>query len=166
MAKKVLVGLVTAWRLAGKPTRRSSSAVNATIEGVVFAPSNDGHVRAYASADGTVVWDFDTMRDFLKGKPKVQFKKPGSTKISIGDQRSIPDVTCATISSAKSRIENAGFTASVGQEVESNCPKGTAAGTNPGGRTIKGGYVSIEISKGKDDEKPDGPGKPKPPRRR
>src|SRR6185312_8174029 len=39
MAKNVLVGLVTAWRLAGRPTRRSSSEVNATMEGVVFAPS-------------------------------------------------------------------------------------------------------------------------------
>jgi beta-lactam-binding protein with PASTA domain len=109
------------------------------------------------------VWN--TMADYLRGKPKVQFKKPGSSKISIGDQRSIPDVTCATIASAKNRIENAGFTASIGQEVESNCPKGTAAGTSPGGRTIKGGYVSIEISKGKDDE-PKEPNKPKPPRRR
>src|SRR5271157_3789694 len=39
MAKKVRSGLVTAWRLAGWPTRRSPSSVNATIEGVVRAPS-------------------------------------------------------------------------------------------------------------------------------
>jgi len=39
MAKKVLSGLVTAWRLAGWPTRRSPSSVKATIEGVVRAPS-------------------------------------------------------------------------------------------------------------------------------
>ncbi|MEV4706998.1 hypothetical protein, partial [Actinoplanes sp. NPDC049316] len=32
----------------------------------------------------------DTMRDYMKGKPKVQFKKPGDRKISVGDQRSIP----------------------------------------------------------------------------
>src|SRR5206468_436710 len=32
-------GLVTAWRLAGWPTRRSPSSVNATIEGVVRMPS-------------------------------------------------------------------------------------------------------------------------------
>ncbi|KAL2299570.1 hypothetical protein Nmel_014233, partial [Mimus melanotis] len=30
---------VTAWRLAGIPTRRSPSAVNATTDGVVRAPS-------------------------------------------------------------------------------------------------------------------------------
>ena len=39
MAKNVLNGLVTAWRLAGRPTSFSSSAVKATIEGVVFMPS-------------------------------------------------------------------------------------------------------------------------------
>src|ERR1700756_2116503 len=32
-------GLVTAWRLAGWPTSRSPSSVNATIEGVVRPPS-------------------------------------------------------------------------------------------------------------------------------
>src|SRR5512141_724146 len=32
-------GLVTAWRLAGWPTRRSPSSVKATIEGVVRMPS-------------------------------------------------------------------------------------------------------------------------------
>ena len=39
MAKKVFSGLVTAWRLAGWPTRRSPSSVKATMEGVVRAPS-------------------------------------------------------------------------------------------------------------------------------
>src|SRR5215203_2745528 len=35
----VLSGLVTAWRLAGWPIRRSPSLVMATIDGVVRAPS-------------------------------------------------------------------------------------------------------------------------------
>src|SRR3954470_10193251 len=39
IAKKVRSGLVTAWRLAGWPTRRSPSSVKATIDGVVRAPS-------------------------------------------------------------------------------------------------------------------------------
>src|SRR5436305_2843253 len=38
-AKMVRSGLVTAWRLAGCPTRRSPSSVKATIEGVVRMPS-------------------------------------------------------------------------------------------------------------------------------
>src|SRR5438270_7065014 len=39
MAYSVLVGLVTAWRLADWPTRRSPLSVNATMLGVVRAPS-------------------------------------------------------------------------------------------------------------------------------
>src|SRR5271155_3015540 len=38
-AKKVRSGLVTAWRLAGWPTRRSPSSLKATIDGVVRIPS-------------------------------------------------------------------------------------------------------------------------------
>src|SRR3984885_13631332 len=39
MAKKVRSGLVTAWRLAGWPTRRSPSSLKATMDGVVRMPS-------------------------------------------------------------------------------------------------------------------------------
>jgi polyvinyl alcohol dehydrogenase (cytochrome) len=34
------------------------------IPGVVFSGSQDGHLRAYASADGGIVWDFDTAQTF------------------------------------------------------------------------------------------------------
>src|SRR3954466_10099809 len=39
MAKKVCSGLVTPWRLAGWPIRRSPSGAKATMDGVVRAPS-------------------------------------------------------------------------------------------------------------------------------
>ncbi len=39
MAKKVLDGLVTAWRLAGWPTTRSPSSWMPTTDGVVRTPS-------------------------------------------------------------------------------------------------------------------------------
>ncbi len=39
IANRVFSGLVTAWRLAAWPTRRSPASVKATIEGVVRAPS-------------------------------------------------------------------------------------------------------------------------------
>jgi polyvinyl alcohol dehydrogenase (cytochrome) len=51
----------------GKPSRACSgaqfSAVTA-IPGVVFSPSNDGAVRAFSTADGSLVWAFDTNREF------------------------------------------------------------------------------------------------------
>jgi polyvinyl alcohol dehydrogenase (cytochrome) len=34
------------------------------IPGVVFAGSLDGHLRAYDAHDGSVIWDFDTDREF------------------------------------------------------------------------------------------------------
>src|SRR5512144_1448608 len=39
MANRVFSGLVTDWRFAGCPTSRSPASVNATIDGVVRAPS-------------------------------------------------------------------------------------------------------------------------------
>lgn len=34
------------------------------IPGVVFVGSQDGHLRAHDATDGSVLWDFDTVRDF------------------------------------------------------------------------------------------------------
>ncbi len=42
----------------------AQSAAVSGMPGAVFVGSNDGHVRAYATADGTVLWDFNTMRSF------------------------------------------------------------------------------------------------------
>lgn len=39
-------------------------AAAALIPGVVFSGSEDGHMRAYATAGGATVWDFDTARSF------------------------------------------------------------------------------------------------------
>ncbi|AEV88994.1 glycosyl transferase [Actinoplanes sp. SE50] len=88
-----------------------------------------------------------TLKDYMKGKPSVQFKTPGNDKISIGDLKSVPDVTCDPLSTAKDKIELAGFDPVEGPSVDSDCPAGTAAGTDED-RTIKGGAVTIQISKG------------------
>ncbi|MEV6341795.1 transglycosylase domain-containing protein [Actinoplanes sp. NPDC051851] len=98
-----------------------------------------------------------SLRDYMEGKPSVQFKTPSSDKISVGEQRSIPDVTCDSISTAKDRIEGAGFEAVTGSSVESSCPKGTAAGTSPDGKTVKGGTVVIEVSAGKEEDEKETP---------
>ncbi|MGX6603905.1 transglycosylase domain-containing protein [Micromonosporaceae bacterium Da 78-11] len=104
---------------------------------------------------------YNTLGDYMKGKPKVQFKEPGDRKIAVGDQKSIPDVTCSSIGAATSRLEDAGFSVTVGSSVDSTCPEGTAADTNPSGSTIKGGVVVIETSNGKGN-KPEEPGAPTP----
>jgi polyvinyl alcohol dehydrogenase (cytochrome) len=42
----------------------AQSAAVSVIPGVVFSGSIDGHVRAYDTGDGRIIWDFDTARDF------------------------------------------------------------------------------------------------------
>jgi polyvinyl alcohol dehydrogenase (cytochrome) len=41
------------------------------IVGAVFSGSMDGHIRAFSTADGKLLWDFDTQRDFdtINGVP-------------------------------------------------------------------------------------------------
>ncbi len=42
----------------------AQSAAVTAIPGVVFSGSLDGHLRAYATEDGKILWDFDTARAF------------------------------------------------------------------------------------------------------
>jgi polyvinyl alcohol dehydrogenase (cytochrome) len=49
----------------------AQSAAVTAIPGVVFSGSVDGHLRAYSSSTGEVLWDTDTEREFdtVNGKP-------------------------------------------------------------------------------------------------
>jgi polyvinyl alcohol dehydrogenase (cytochrome) len=42
----------------------AQSAAVSAIPGVAFSGSEDGHLRAYAAADGKIVWEFDTVRSY------------------------------------------------------------------------------------------------------
>jgi polyvinyl alcohol dehydrogenase (cytochrome) len=42
----------------------AQSAAVSAIPGVAFSGSVDGHIRGYSTADGKIVWDFDTIRDY------------------------------------------------------------------------------------------------------
>jgi polyvinyl alcohol dehydrogenase (cytochrome) len=49
----------------GKNSCAAAQAASiSAIPGVVFSGSLDGHLRAYATDSGKVVWDFDAGRDF------------------------------------------------------------------------------------------------------
>jgi len=49
----------------------AQSAAVTAIAGAVFSGALDGHMRAWSSTDGRVIWDFDTAREFptVNGKP-------------------------------------------------------------------------------------------------
>jgi len=50
--------------VSGRGCNAAQSAAVTVIDGVVFSGSNDGSLRAYAAADGSLVWEFDTNREF------------------------------------------------------------------------------------------------------
>ena len=50
---------------SGRGCNAALSAAITVIPGVIFAGSNDGALRAYHTTDGSVIWEFDTNREFL-----------------------------------------------------------------------------------------------------
>ena len=42
----------------------AQSAAVSACAGVAFSGSVDGHMRAYSTADGRVMWEFDTIRTY------------------------------------------------------------------------------------------------------
>jgi polyvinyl alcohol dehydrogenase (cytochrome) len=42
----------------------SQSAAVTAISGAVFSGALDGHLRAYSTKDGAILWDYDTIRDY------------------------------------------------------------------------------------------------------
>jgi len=61
-----------AWYAAPQPPKCSGRGCNAAqsaaltaIPGAIFSGSNDGVLRAYSTTDGSVIWEFDSNREFL-----------------------------------------------------------------------------------------------------
>jgi polyvinyl alcohol dehydrogenase (cytochrome) len=49
---------------AGRGCNAAQSAAVTAIPGAVFSGSNDGALRVYSTADGAILWEFDTNREF------------------------------------------------------------------------------------------------------
>ncbi|HWP85481.1 MAG TPA: PQQ-binding-like beta-propeller repeat protein [Terriglobia bacterium] len=47
-----------------KPCSPAQAAAVTAIPGVVFSGSVDGRMRAYSAADGRILWEYDTVREF------------------------------------------------------------------------------------------------------
>ena len=55
----------------GRGCNAAQTAAITVIPGVVFSGSNDGAIRAYSTQDGSILWEYDTNREFetLNGVP-------------------------------------------------------------------------------------------------
>jgi membrane peptidoglycan carboxypeptidase len=77
----------------------------------------------------------------------VAFPEPPSTafKQTLVD---IPQVAGLSIQDAQQAIESAGFVFELGPEVDSDQPKGTAAGSDPSGQAGRGSVIRVLVSNG------------------
>jgi membrane peptidoglycan carboxypeptidase len=103
----------------------------------------------------------NTVRDAMEGVDGGNWPRPDNDRMVYGDLKNIPNVECRPINEAQDILEDAGFEAEVGEQVNSDCRPGTAAGTDPTGRTIEGDEITIEVSNGSgfdEDEDPPGGG--------
>lgn len=106
----------------------------------------------------------DTVRDAMRGVAGSNWARPTDPDLVRGRSASIPNVECQTVAEAERRLEQAGFDVRVDdQPVDSDCPAGRVAGTNPSGDGFEGDTVTIQISNGSGDDDDDGgPGRPDP----
>jgi polyvinyl alcohol dehydrogenase (cytochrome) len=66
------------------PCFNAQSAAPSAVPGVIFAGTTDGHERAYASADGNVLWDFDTAGRTYRTINGVSDQTGGPINVSSG----------------------------------------------------------------------------------
>jgi membrane peptidoglycan carboxypeptidase len=90
-----------------------------------------------------------TLRDAMNGLPQIQFIKPPNEMI-FGKKVSFPNYTCKSVATAKAGLEALQLSVSIeDQKIDSICPDGTVAKTDPAGSTSAGSQVSIYVSNGK-----------------
>jgi polyvinyl alcohol dehydrogenase (cytochrome) len=70
----------------------AQSAAITAIPGAVFSGSVDGHIRAYSTKDGSVLWDYDTVRDFktVNGVPAKGGSMDGPGPVVVNGMVYVP----------------------------------------------------------------------------
>lgn len=71
---------------AGRGCNGAQPAAATVIPGVVFSGSNDGALRAFSTADGSIIWEYDTNRPFetLNGVPAKGASMHGAGPTIVG----------------------------------------------------------------------------------
>ncbi len=106
-----------------------------------------------------------SLRDAMRGVEAQDWPTPSDPELIRGRMVDIPDVTCNTVAEAEAKLRQAGFQVQIDdQRVDSSCPEGRVAGTNPSGETSPGDLIILQVSNGSDHD--DDRGRSSPPERR
>jgi membrane peptidoglycan carboxypeptidase len=117
------------------------------VAGIVADPDYANYSPHYShnQVNAAVGW---TLHDAMVGKPAKNFSPP-SHNLAYGNQVNMPSVICKPVDVATAILQGAGFTVTTSTtQVPSNCPPGTVGRTDPSGRNVKGGSVTLYISNG------------------
>lgn len=108
------------------------------------------------------IW-LEAMEGALKGKKSPNFVEPDASKIE-GVQLEVPNVVGMSQDEAEKTIEDAGFSVSIGEWVDSDLPRGTIAKQYPTGMVDAGSTIILNPSDGTpyvpEPERPEFPGDP------
>jgi membrane peptidoglycan carboxypeptidase len=128
---------------------------NTTMSG-----GGDGWGNPHTEAVNPAV--YQTLADAMEGVEAKEFTPPSQKTIN-GNLVSIPNVRCNSEPDAHTRLVARGFEVQIAAgRIDSHCPAGTVAGTEPGGRTIEGGVVVLTLSTGRAPRPPTPTGSPSP----
>jgi membrane peptidoglycan carboxypeptidase len=90
-----------------------------------------------------------TLADAMRGKPQRDFPKASAELMGVA-QRSIPEVECAPVETAREILRAAGFRIEINPTpIDSDCPADTVARTDPADRAMHDGVVTLRLSNGR-----------------
>ena len=148
-----LVGHPVAGKTGTTDGRRTASLVATTtslaVAGILADPDwPDGGTEMPREVVNPAV--SQTLADAMRGKPKRDFPKPTAELMGV-PTRPIPDLECAPAEKASETLRAAGFRVAINPNpVDSDCPEGTVAGTDPDTETVSGGVVTLRLSNARD----------------
>jgi membrane peptidoglycan carboxypeptidase len=127
------------------------STTKLTIAGTLADPDHPETEHTRRAAERVNAAVTYTMRDAMKGRPKVQFHAPPN-RLVVGTRVTIPDLRCQPVDDAQTTLVARGFEVVVETDrrtkIPSPCPKDTVARTDPEGSASKGGTVTLILSNG------------------
>jgi membrane peptidoglycan carboxypeptidase len=147
---KGIVGKPVAGKTGTTDNNRTAALIAMTkqlaVAGIVADPDNsDTHGYSHDQVNWAVA---HTLHDATAGLQAINFTKP-TDHLLYGTRKSVPTVNCQTPDAAKATLAAAGFGTTIGStQVNSDCPAGTVAKTDPSGTATAGGVITLILSNG------------------
>ncbi|KUI02360.1 penicillin-binding protein [Mycolicibacterium acapulense] len=107
-----------------------------------------GYGNLYGGNEPARTW-FAAMKPIANNFGEVRLPPTDPRYVEGGPGSRVPSVSGLTESAARQRLRDSGFqVADQASSVNSNAPRGSVVGTTPGGQTVPGSIITIQVSNG------------------